>query len=219
MDEIKEKLLQFNQTTEQGSYIQARQLLIELKKQIDSLKTQSERVPKILVQLEATIPAECNSVRNGIKEMEESGYHLEPFAFGTWIDTIEKEIKEMRKQLIQLQEEGIEEGLTQIQEQMEQMYEMLEKEVDSKQKVLEMIPLLKEQVTQAEQQLNKLMKETAHVQLSYRINDEELLQQESIRKQMADLKKSSFKLLLMSLNTKSKPIRPFVTWSVTGKKN
>ncbi|WP_088103836.1 septation ring formation regulator EzrA [Halalkalibacter urbisdiaboli] len=189
LEEIKQKISMFDEQMEEGSYLQARELLSEVKTQLDLTEGQLNSVPELLIQLQSTLPADLKSLRQGMEEMTQAGYHLEPFSFEPRIEQIEKQLLELKADVIELESERVNERIVKVSEQIEQMYEALETEVIAKQKVIEMIPMLKEKLSVVEGQLELLIEETTHVQLSYRMSDEDLSLQQKIRKKITDLGK------------------------------
>ncbi|KMK77837.1 septation ring formation regulator EzrA [Alkalihalobacillus pseudalcaliphilus] len=187
--EVKQGLATFDQATADGNYLMARSTLEEVHTNLEKSAYKMEQLPSILVQLQATIPSECKNLRIGIKEMEDSGYYLKSLNFENRIQAIENELNDHLKQVKELQLDGIEDSLVNKQEQIEQMYLTLEEEVDAKKLVLEELPGEQKRLLELDQKLQDLMTETNHVQLSYRITDEELKAQDKVRKKLQDATK------------------------------
>ncbi|WP_413379056.1 septation ring formation regulator EzrA [Alkalihalobacillus sp. 1P02AB] len=200
--EIEEGLSEFDKATKDGNYLKARTILGDVQKKLEISSVQMEQIPTLLVQLQATLPVECKNLRLGINEMEQSGYYLKSLNFENRIQNIEKELEAYIVQLKELELDGIEEGLTKISEQIEQMYLTLEEEVDAKKAVLEKIPEQKDRLMELDTKLQDLMAETSHVQLSYRITDEELKIQEKIRKKLQETTKQLQVIVDVSENEK-----------------
>ncbi|GAF64300.1 septation ring formation regulator EzrA [Bacillus sp. TS-2] len=189
VENIKKVFSNFDEATNKGNYLKARGLLTEVQSQLTLLQEYIEKVPSLLVQIQVTIPNECKNLRLGIQEMEDSGYYLKSYEFENQIQMIDKELEDFTKDIQKLELEGLEEKLTKLSEKIDSMYGLLEDEVDSKKQVTEQIPVQKENLLQLDDKLQKLMAETNHVQLSYRITDDELKKQENIRKKLQDLTK------------------------------
>jgi septation ring formation regulator len=184
----KQLLEDFDQATEEGSYLKARDYLREAKEEVDLVRLSVEKVPALLVQLKTTIPQEVRQLILGIEDMEKSGYYLEPFALMSKIESITNENEQLLADISSLEEiEAIEEKAAEVTAQLDQLYEVLETEVEAKQEVAKAVPTMKEQVEQVDEQLTLLMEETTQVQLSYRLAEEEISFQEKVKKQLNEL--------------------------------
>ncbi|WP_100405124.1 septation ring formation regulator EzrA [Bacillus solitudinis] len=188
-EDLKSQISTFDELMGEGSYLQAKDLLERIKVNLDLLTMQSEKVPKLLVQIYTTIPSELSDLSDGISEMKELGYYLEPFSLESRMEILEKQMNQLEELAIALECEQVEETLLAMTDQIEKIYEVLETEAKAKQEVLEIIPSLTETLINTEEQLTLLIDETSHVQLSYRIADEELALQEKIRKKLGELGK------------------------------
>ncbi|MEC2071759.1 septation ring formation regulator EzrA [Alkalihalophilus marmarensis] len=184
----KQLLEDFDQATEEGSYLKAREYLREAKEEVDLVRLTVEKVPALLVQLKTTIPQEVRQLILGIEDMEASGYYLEPFALMSKIESITNENEQLLADISTLEEiESMEEKAAEVTAQLDQLYEVLETEVEAKQEVAKAVPTMKEQVEQVDEQLTLLMEETTQVQLSYRLAEEEISFQEKVKKQLNEL--------------------------------
>ncbi|WP_059103789.1 septation ring formation regulator EzrA [Shouchella shacheensis] len=202
MSELKAELVSFDQAMDGGSYLQARKQLLGMKNQLHELREKTKAIPKLLVQARTTIPADLRNLQQGIAQMKESGYQLEPFSFEPRLQEFQSDLDLALEDLEKLRADEASERLTLVQEQMESIYSTLEEEVLFKQKLTEQIPGLKEQIQHADAQLQQLLRETAHVQKSYLLAEEETYIQEAVQKQIADLKKQLYVIVDVTENQK-----------------
>ncbi|WP_232718744.1 septation ring formation regulator EzrA [Bacillus sp. FJAT-45037] len=188
VEEARHLLVSFEEATDEGSYLKAREFLGQAKTDIDELHEYLEVVPKLLVQLKTTIPQEIRQLSQGIEDMIKTGYHLEPFSFTTHIGSIQTDCEELLKKVATLEDvESIEEGVSNLIDQIEQMYEVLEVEVEAKQTVVSSIPAMREQIADIDDQLIGLEEETSYVQQSYRLAEEELAFQDRVKKKLMEV--------------------------------
>ncbi len=202
LDKINELLNSFDQATIEGSYLQARDFLVEASTLLEETESLLERYPKLLVQVETTIPTEIKDIREGMAEMESSGYQLEAFALHSRLDLFQEELERLSEDLVVLKCEDAEQRLAELSEQVEQLYETLDYEVESKQYVTDKIPELNEQVEVVNQRIESLLKETVQVQQSYHISEEELSSQDRMKENVLDLTKQLHVLTDVTLNEK-----------------
>jgi septation ring formation regulator len=188
MADIKQTLASYDEATENGSYLQARKQLLMMKDRLHDLRAKMDEIPQLLIQVKSTVPADVRNLEMGIAQMEESGFHLKTFAFDGRLTQFKKDIEKAYEQLLSLHVKEASELLQTINDEKEQMYETLEAEVAIKNKLMEKIPTLKEQVQAATEQLQTLLRETTHVQKSYLIAEEETHLQNALQKDLANLR-------------------------------
>lgn len=187
VDKISEWLKQFDEATLEGSYLKARDYLLEASTLLQETKHLLERYPKLLVLIESTIPSEIEGLQEGMQEMEDSGYVLEPFDLTSRIDLFKEELVELKNEVTALECDKAEERLEELSNQIEQLYETLEYEVESKQYVSTELPQLSKQVEQVDDQIHTLLTETIQVQQSYHIPGELQKAQSRMRDTALDL--------------------------------
>ncbi|NEU29910.1 septation ring formation regulator EzrA [bacterium LRH843] len=184
---VDELLEGFDQATDEGSYLQARENLLQADALIQETAHLLERYPTLLVQIDSSIPNELNVLLEGIKEMEEAGYELGSFELYSRIDSLREELEKLKDELRMLQCDEVEQRLVWVLGQLDQLYDTLENEVESKQYVSDMLPELYEQLEQAKEQIHTLQVETNQVQQSYHISKEQLQAQGQMEEDAADL--------------------------------
>jgi septation ring formation regulator len=202
MDKVNRLLEAFDQSTSDGSYLQARNYLLEATTSLQELKELIERYPKLLVQVETKVPAEVKELQDGMIEMEQAGYQLESFSIPSRLDFIEKELEKVKEDLVALKCDGVEDKLTEMSDQIEQLYETLEFEVESKQYVLTKLDDLTNQIEVSKEKIDVLSNETIDVQKSYFVSDQQLTEQKQIKENVQDLTSQLYILCDLADNQK-----------------
>ncbi|MFC0557951.1 septation ring formation regulator EzrA [Halalkalibacter alkalisediminis] len=187
LDRINELLDLFDQATGDGSYLQAREHLVEANTLINELKELVEQYPKLLVQVETKIPAELNEIRVGIEEMKEAGYQLDAFSLDSRLEQIESELEKVKVDLVDLKCEGASNKLVEFSNQIEQLYDTLDLEVDSKLYVEAKLNELNEKVMQVKTKVDTLISETLDAQQSYFVSKQQLDSQKKLSENVVDL--------------------------------
>ncbi|MCM2675295.1 septation ring formation regulator EzrA [Alkalicoccobacillus plakortidis] len=187
MAHVKTGLASFDEATKEGSYLQARQELLQLRDILQHVEKQAEVIPKMMVQVRTTIPADIKNLENGIADMKEKGYQLDPLVLEPKLEDMKKEVEDILVELKSLNTEKAEERMTAIQNQIDQIYDTLDNEVQSKKQTLEQLPNLKHQLDITSKELHKLLGELAHVQQSYRLAQEEVESKEQLSKQLTEM--------------------------------
>ncbi|WP_332689888.1 septation ring formation regulator EzrA [Halalkalibacter lacteus] len=202
MDKINELLDSFDQSTSDGSYLLARNYLLEATTLLKELEELIERYPKLLMQVETKIPAEVKDLQNGMEEMEQAGYQLEAFSIQSRLELIEKELEKTKEDLVLLKCDGVEDKLTEMTNQIEQLYETLEFEVESKQYVFAKLDHLTSQVEGSKVKVDTLSEETLDVRKSYFVSDQQLGEQKQIKESAQDLTNQLYFLCDLADNQK-----------------
>lgn len=184
MAKVKRTLVSFEESTENGSYLQARKQLLEMSNELEEVNTKMERLPQLLIQAKSTLPSDLKNLQMGIKQMEEDGYHLASFSFGTRIEQFNEDVDRSYELLKELQVDEAAVNLEAVHTGIEQIYENLEAEVTYKNKLHDQLPVLKEKVDKASEMMQQLLHETMHVQKSYLIAEEETHLQHALQKDL-----------------------------------
>ncbi|GAE34155.1 septation ring formation regulator EzrA [Halalkalibacter akibai JCM 9157] len=188
LDKVNELLESFEQATADGSYLQAREYLMDANALIEDLVSLVEQYPKLLVQVETKIPAEFKEIRGGIQEMQEAGYELHTFSLDSRLDQMETELEKLKNDLTELRYEGVEEKLAELSNQIEQLYDTLDYEVDSKLYVENKLEELNQQIVIVAENVEALSNETLEVQQSYFVSKQQIEAQKQISDNVVELK-------------------------------
>ncbi|MDT8859379.1 septation ring formation regulator EzrA [Alkalihalobacillus sp. MEB130] len=187
VDKVNELLELFDESTAEGSYLKAREHLVEAHSLVTHLEQLIEEYPKLLVQVETKIPAEMMEILDGMKEMEAGGYQLEPFAIPSRLEVMEQELAKIKEELVVLKCDGVEEQLLELSTKIENLYDTLEYEVESKQYVDTQLEQLSLQVQESKQKVEALANETLDVQKSYFVSKQQISTQKQIKDNVHDL--------------------------------
>lgn len=187
MKQMEQLFQQFEAETSQGSYLQARDVLLKLRRLLDETSDLLERYPKLLIMLEKTIPNEIKTFREGVKEMEAEGYVLESFDLPTRIAFMEDELAPLKEQLTALACDEVEKRIDEMTAEIDRLYELLEHEVLSHQYIVKELPTLKNDIVKLEEEIDELIEETTLVKESYHIPQERQEEQEKMKDNVLDL--------------------------------
>ncbi|GAE30082.1 septation ring formation regulator EzrA [Halalkalibacter hemicellulosilyticus] len=187
LQEIKNELMTFEEATENGSYLEAREYLTDAAQLTQTLEWLMEDFPKLLVQVDVVLPGEIKEIRKGIEDMQKDGYQLESFAIPKQLEEIEKRIQELRERVVALEFDGVEEAVEEEVKRLEELYSILEYEVESKTIVYNKMADLETFIEKGEKEVEALLNETLSIQESYLISIERLNQQKEMQKRIEDL--------------------------------
>lgn len=184
LDDMVEKFKSFEEKTEHGDYLEARELVLSIKERMILISEKMQIIPNLLVDCETGVPMQLNELKDGYKEMLDQGYQLEHLQFEQEVNRLEGEIKTFLSQLGQTEVDVVESGLEAVKETIDQFYELLEKEVLAKHYVQKHKKEIKEALKEIAEQCKILNEETEYVQQIYHLAEMELETQRKSEKQI-----------------------------------
>ncbi|RYL93769.1 septation ring formation regulator EzrA [Sporolactobacillus sp. THM7-4] len=190
--DIDRQFKKYDTETETGKYIEARETLLQVKKAIESVGQQIERVPGLYQDIQRTIPDQLRELREGHQEMSEQGYSLEYLQVDAQVDEMEKHLHVLLEAVAKLELDDTEESLKEMHEQLDFLYAQMEKEVLSRQQLHEIIPVVEDKLDKVGDMVRALDDETETVRESYHIDVDDLKAQREIDKAYQKLEKSFF---------------------------
>ena len=164
---------EYEELTENGNYLQAREIVISLAEKGERIFLIIEQIPSLLTELQNKIPATIRELRNGTREMEEQSYYLKHIELPKKLEAIEASIAEMIAKIEKLEMESIQKDTNEINEQMDSFYNALELEVMAKQFVDSNYEEVGNLLIETTAFSNEIFAEAAIVQRIYRLNEEE----------------------------------------------
>ncbi len=186
---ITNSLKEFDAETDQGNYLHARQVLIDLKQELDVLQHKMNEIPKLLTECTITIPNLVNELKEGYKEMVKAGYYLEHIQLDLELEKINGNLEKFCREIEEADIEDIQEGLQVIQESIDQLYDLLEKEVEANQFVRQSKEQINEKLLKLSIQKTATIEETNLVKQSYKLSETELDKQKIIEKRITQVEK------------------------------
>ncbi|KAB7705893.1 septation ring formation regulator EzrA [Bacillus aerolatus] len=173
LDALSSQFDKFEEMTNEGNYLAAREIILKLKHEMDSILYKMETIPVLMAETTNLLPAQLNEIESGYKEMTQKGYLLDHLQ-------IEKEIVSLREQLslykdfiLKTETNEVEAGIQDVKENIDFFYDLLEKEVDAKHFLVSYDRQTKEQLEGVRAANEDLQAETEHVRQSYQLAEEE----------------------------------------------
>lgn len=189
IQKIDQEFKQYNSETENGNYIKAREILINIKKQLKNVGQQMESIPKLYKDIHNVLPEQLKELRNGYTEMVEQGYVLRHLQVEDQVNEMEKQLDIFDQAMEQTEFEETIESVNTMHQQMEWLYQHMEKEVICRRQLLESAPTIQQDLAVVRRKVKELDSETIIVQQSYRIDTEDLKAHHDIDQAFAKLEK------------------------------
>ena len=130
--EIAPQLDDFKLLTSTGKYLEAQEKINSVKELIDSLKERMEVLPDLLKEIEKTCPAQIQSLRLKVEEMEKKGFKLTHLEISSKIESIVWQLSDAREKVKSGDIDLIENILDGIYDVIDEVSNDLKKELDYK---------------------------------------------------------------------------------------
>lgn len=204
LDEIVEKFNEFDKATEGGNYLEAREIVLSIRGELEKLGKKIEEIPQLLSYCHTELPTQIQELRKGQDEMVESGFVIDHLDINKELNKIEGEIESYLRKIEQTEIDVVKEGLADIKERIDQIYDCLEKEVIAKHIVSKEAPTIEPLIRELKEQAAATKKESESVQQIYHLKEKDLEDQRKIEKKVSQ---TAFKYeeLLKRLDANNEP--------------
>ncbi|WP_034765757.1 septation ring formation regulator EzrA [Rossellomorea vietnamensis] len=189
LDKLSEKINQFNELTEQGNYLDAREIVLSLAEEMKLVAYKMETVPKLITDFENVLPSQLSELEAGYIEMKDQGYTLDHIEVDKEVASLKETLQHFNKNLEELQVEEVEEGIQEIKVKVESLYDLLEKEVHAKHFVEQYRDQTTEGLIKAKEDNDEIQSEVSIVKQGYHLHDADLSTPNEIDKKIIQLSK------------------------------
>lgn len=189
LDKLSEQINQFNELTEQGNYLDAREIVLSLAEEMKMVAYKMETVPKLITDFENVLPSQLSELEAGYIEMKDQGYTLDHIEVDKEVASLKETLQHFNKNLEELQVEEVEEGIQEIKVKVESLYDLLEKEVHAKHFVEQYRDQTTEGLIKAKEDNDDIQSEVSIVKQGYHLHDADLSTPNEIDKKIIQLSK------------------------------
>ncbi|MBM4762572.1 septation ring formation regulator EzrA [Bacillus sp. B15-48] len=189
----------FDEKTEKGNYLEAREIVLQIKTNLDEIVVKMELIPQFLHDCQVGLPSQIGELREGFREMTVQGYQLDHIGIEAEIGELEKNLVDFQMKINQTEIGEIQQGLEEAKQKVESFFDLLENEVMAKHKLSEMQPELNELFVQAVDDSEKIQEEINTVRQSYHVADNEVEAHSLAEKKLKQLLKK-YEVLALKIN-------------------
>lgn len=187
LNEVIEKIQEFDSKTENGDYLEARETVLLIKSQLETVKYSMEEIPPLLSELQSEIPAQLADVREGYREMQQQGYYLEHIELEKEVTELEQTIGDCLQATEEAEVEKAVEGLKEIKARTDILFDLLEKEVMAKHFVLNHENETKDLLEAVQEENEQLNNELVQVGQSYHLTDDTFETKRHLEKEISTI--------------------------------
>ncbi|MBO2536937.1 septation ring formation regulator EzrA [Rummeliibacillus suwonensis] len=164
---------EYDQLTASGNYLKAREIVVSLKEEGQTLFKLINEIPTLLTEIQHKIPSDIHEIRNGHQEMEEQSYFLVHLEILEKLNQIEENLVEFKQKIADLDIAPVQLRVVEIKDEIESFYDALEKEVIGRKYVDDHFTEIGDLLESAIEATEKTVEEAEDVQKSYRISPKE----------------------------------------------
>ena len=173
LEDVSNSFIQFDENTENGNYIAAREIILTIKMQLEKTKSDMDLIPNILLECKTTIPSQVFELKDGYKEMISQGYILDHVQLERETERIITELDECLKQVEQADIEDAQMKIEEWKESIDILYDLLEKEVLSKHEIKQRDREILEMLQSAREVNKTLNNEIMQIKQIYHLQEDD----------------------------------------------
>ncbi|MED3563645.1 septation ring formation regulator EzrA [Bacillus xiapuensis] len=185
LEEVTKKFQEFDEKTENGNYLEAREIVLTISNNLGTIKNAMELIPQLLIEVQTILPAQLSDVRDGFKEMTQQGYYLEHIQLETEIKALEEKLIEA---IILIEETDLDkavEGVKETKDRVDILFDLLEKEVHAKHFILKNEKITFDLLVEAQEENDHLLDEVTNVQQTYHLKEYDFETQRHLEKELS----------------------------------
>jgi septation ring formation regulator len=199
LEDVTKKFHEFDEKTEHGNYLEARELVLGIHDQLINVKNNMDVIPQLLIECQSLIPAQLSDILDGYREMTEKGYYLSHIQLENEIESLQVKLTEYLARIEETKIEEALEGIGEIKDRIDILFDLLEKEVNAKHFILQNEKGMSGLLSSVLEEHDHLSNEVKHVQESYHLTESDFEIQRHLEKQLATVTKH-YDILMEKIN-------------------
>ncbi|WP_270179600.1 septation ring formation regulator EzrA [Alkalihalobacillus sp. CinArs1] len=187
VEALRDMLKKYEQLTEEGNYLEARDVLVQVQERLDVVQEKISITPEVIVLVNNQIPSQLKELEDGTSAMESEGYVLDHLEIDTKIEEISSELEQWKTAIETTEVQSIKTEIDDVRVKIEGLYDQLENEVEARHFVTLKVEELEHELMKTNNHLQELQEESNVVQLSYRLEEQELKAIKELEMKLSDL--------------------------------
>ena len=172
-EKLDTSFVEFEEHIESAEYEEANELLPVITKVISALESALTQLPNLCIMVQSVVPEKIEQLTNEYNAVEKKGVPLFNLSFRHKTDEWNRILDELKKQLINLQTNGVMEKINQITDEIEKTRSLLNTEVDDKTVFEDAADKLYKAAINLEKEFLKVCSLLPEVEKIYIISDEQ----------------------------------------------
>ncbi|MGG1398660.1 septation ring formation regulator EzrA [Bacillus salipaludis] len=185
LEEIAKKFQEFDEKTENGNYLEAREIVLMISNHLGTIKNAMELIPQLLIEVQSILPAQLSDVHDGFKEMAQQGYYLEHIQLEKEIKALEEKLSEAIHLIEETDLDKAVEGVKETKDRVDILFDLLEKEVHAKHFIIKNEKITYDLLIEAQEENDHLVDEVSNVQQTYHLKEYDFETQRHLEKELS----------------------------------
>ena len=194
LNELEERLSAYYELTDEGNYMEGKQLVMEIKEDVESTIKTIDEYPSTYKLCKYELPTQLDQLNSGIKEMIEGGYHVGHLGYDEEIQSYKEKLDEMLKHMDQGLLSSVQPVLNNMEERIKEIYDLLEKEAVAKNYLETKLPMFETAIHDLDHAFTSTKLEVEQLQKTYYIEDQDMESYLSIENKIANKKEQLIEL-------------------------
>ncbi|MBV7507376.1 septation ring formation regulator EzrA [Bacillus sp. sid0103] len=189
LNAVSQKFQEFDEKTEQGNYLEAREVVLMIHSQLGTIKKDMDLIPQLLIECQSLLPNQLSDILDGYREMSGQEYYLEHINVEQELKRLEEKLSENLVLIESAKIDEAVEGIREVKDRIDILFDLLEKEVHAKHFVLKNETITTELLASAYEENSHLSSEVLHVQESYQLSEGDFETQRQLEKELSTVYK------------------------------
>ncbi len=189
LKEVVQKFQEFDEKTDLGNYLEAREIVLMIAKQLGTIKKHMDVIPQLLIECQSLLPNQFSDCLEGLREMTEQEYYLDHINVVEEIKRLEEKLTENLVLIEAIEIEKAEEGIKEVKDRIDILFDLLEKEVHAKHFLMKNEKVAYELLAAAQKESKNLSNEILQVQQSYQLTDSDFETLRHLEKELSTVYK------------------------------
>lgn len=187
LEDISKQFNLFDENTENGNYLAAREIVLNIHEVLTKTKKAMEVIPNLLNECQSIIPTLLNELKEGYSEMISQGYVLDHILIDQETGRISQELQQYLNDFEKISVDDIEEKVEEWKNTIDEFYDLLEKEVLAKQEIKKHDREILNKLQSAKEVNRELNNEFIQIQSSYHLQESYMDMIENLAKRLEQL--------------------------------
>lgn len=189
-DDVQEKINTYEELIEEGHYIDATELVEQIEQDITAITDEMDEFPALYKKCKQEIPAQLDTLTNGINEMIEADYSFNQTELLVEIGHFQSRILEAVETLENEGTESVKPLVKEIEEREKEIYDKLEDEALARNYIEQKMPDYEQELTTFENVFGETKQEVELLKQAYHFEDSELERYHTLEGQLKDVRQT-----------------------------
>lgn len=189
LDELEKQLQNYAELTDNGNYMQAKEIVDETKNELEELHEVMQVFPQVYRACKQELPNQLAELSRGLEEMNQEGFHVAHLGFEKEIQHAQEKLSNFVADLEKGEVEEAKQYVIDLDERMKEMYHLLEKEAVAKGYIQSQLPGFQSALDETAATFAETKNEVEVLRKAYFFAEEDIAKYHELDNEINNLKK------------------------------